>query len=268
VMPGARSAPGGSLNPNPQWPFWVQNPDVEAPVIPTGWSLSNAVVIQAGNNTSSTTLAFTTLANVPAAGWIIAGFGSDGQNLSSISCGGLTWVVVVNVNDAPNLIWSAIAYAYAPSGLISGTAGTATYAAATAHKTALGSSFLANPGTTLTASAASNAIAATAAWTSGTGPAAAATGDLTFGFVNRATNAGTTTPDANTTELQDVANLGAGNSSSHYRLATAPGNTPVGGTYSGATAFVGLAVSFAVGTSGSSSATAGGCRYARRALQN
>jgi hypothetical protein len=102
---------------------------IPAAAAASGWTLSTAALIQAGDNTASTTLAFTTSGTVPAGGWILVGVGSDAALATSISCGGLTWVIASTASDAPNLIFSSIAYAYAPAGLASGTAGTITYAA-------------------------------------------------------------------------------------------------------------------------------------------
>jgi hypothetical protein len=144
---------------------------------PTGWRIDQTGVITEGDANASTTLSFTILANVAAGSWILVGFGSDSANLSSVSCGGLTWTVVGNVNDGVN-IWAALAYAYSPDQLFAGTTGTATYAASTAHKAALGSSFLANTGTSLVPSTVSSATGSTAAWTAGTGPSAATAGDI------------------------------------------------------------------------------------------
>jgi hypothetical protein len=199
------------------------------------WTLDQAALITFTALGTSTTTAFTLAANAASASWIFIFLGGDSAALSGVtdsSGSPLTWNIAANDNDSANSIFSAIAYAYAPAGLANGTNGTATWAATTAHRVALGSSFTGGP-TSLTPSTASEGVAATAAWTSGTGPAAAASGDLIFGLCNRATGAGTNTPDANTTELQDT---------------TGGGAMPIGGTYSTTAAYEALAVSFPLGT--------------------
>jgi hypothetical protein len=208
------------------------------------WTLDQATVISTGSSTSSTTLAVTTSNTVAVGGWIFMLVGSDLGTVSTVSLGGLSWGIAANLFDGSQIV-TAVVYAYAASGLASATAGTITYTAASAHKSCLASSFTGGP-TSLTPSTASSATGSTAAWTTGTGPAAGAAGDLVFGGIDRATNVGTNTPDGNTTELQDTANVGGSGTNilSAYRIASAAGNMPLGGTYSGAAGYLAAAASF------------------------
>jgi hypothetical protein len=78
-------------------------------------------VVNDGPN--STSIAFTTTQIVAAGGLIVAGFGFDvsSATITAVSGGGLTWTILNKGSSLAAFDGCALAWALAPSGLVSGT---------------------------------------------------------------------------------------------------------------------------------------------------
>jgi hypothetical protein len=98
-------------------------------------------VVNDGPN--STSIAFTTTQIVAAGGLIVAGFGFDvsSATITAVSGGGLTWTILNKGSSLAAFDGCALAWALAPSGLVSGTTITGTISATCFGRTAGGLSF-------------------------------------------------------------------------------------------------------------------------------
>jgi len=166
------------------------------------------------------------------------------RTLSSLSGGGLTWTVDFQTKESNNN-HLAIASAYAPSGLASGTSLKATFSGSVTHGLIAAASFTGVAATSPVDATASATQAGVRAWT-----AALTTVNPTDLVVGLSTiDANTTdTPTAPNAEIHDFGNSAYyGWATTVYQTATAAGAKTLAGTWaanSGATGNLTIAVAY------------------------
>ena len=210
-----------------------------------------------GAGGTATTIALTTTNPVAAGAWIFVGVShfNSSATFSSLANTGAA-VIWTNVQLANNGgVRSALIKGQAASGLAAGSVITATYSAATNERRICASSFIGGTGVT------NNQVQSTGstqAWSNS--PTILGT-DLVVVSASLDTLS-SSTPDANSTELQDFIHTGTSTSILYYRI----GGTGVGGTWANAAAWAAAGGSFADSAAGAASDVSGDVH--RRAMRS
>jgi len=150
------------------------------------------------------------------------------RTLTSVSGGGLTWAVDVQVRDGSRF-HGAIASASAPAGLATGTVITATFSGSVAHGLIAAASFVGIASTNPVDRTSTNTQRGVAAWTDSITTTNA--NDLVLGWsgLDAVT---TSTPGAPSIEIHDFSNSAYDQSAtSVYRIETTAGAKTVAGTW-------------------------------------
>jgi hypothetical protein len=195
---------------------------------------------------SDTPIAFTTTATVASGGFIALSYGwwaATTATITSISGGGLTWVVAKQARAATGNPHSGVAYAQAPSGLASGTTITATLDNAAFARIVGGISFLGvATSSPVDTTDGPDTIAGATAWT--TGNVSLSAGSVLVS-ASQCENAASSTAVTGTefVDRSESNNTMAG----HYQIATSAGNYANAGTWNAATDGVTNAAAFLVG---------------------
>lgn len=197
-------------------------------------TVDRANIGSAGIDTSATTIPFTTTQTVAVGALIVLGisWGGNTATLSSVSGGGLTWVIDKQAVGAVGNQGCAVVSAQAPAGLASGTVITATFSAAVVGRGIGGLSLLG----VATSSPLDNTSGPTdfngvTAWTTSTLIAA---GSVIVAVAHGSQTNDSSTPTAPSVEALDF-NGGAGTfcETVCYRIEPAGGTYTVAGTWTG-----------------------------------
>ncbi len=200
-------------------------------------------------NIGSTTMKLTTTAAAAARArvFVLVTWNNATRTLTSVSGGGLTWSVDVQARDASSN-HGAIASAYAPSGLASGTPITATFSGSVGHGLMAASSFTGIASTAALDGTGTNTQGGVGAWTAGVTTTTANDVILGWSGIDRSA---TSTPAAPNIEMHDFGDQWFNEySTSVYRIDSTAGTKPVNGTWSagaGSTANVTVAAAYKAG---------------------
>lgn len=210
----------------------------------------------ATNAASSTTIAVTTTSAVASSRRIILvlAWFANGVTLSSVSGGGLTWVIDQQGVDQDRHL--AFVSADAPSGLASGTAITATFSGAATDRGIFVSSWSGiETGSSGYLGTAGSGFSTSTAWTTGSRTISA--GSLLLGGSHE-DNSGdhSSTPTSPSVELCDLTLSAFDDATAAYRIETSAGSYAVAGTWSsGASRSVTLWAEYLAASGGSSPQT-------------
>jgi hypothetical protein len=200
-------------------------------------------------NIGSTTMKLTTAAAAVARSRVLVfvTWNNATRTLTSVSGGGLTWSVDVQARDASSN-HGAIASAYAPSGLASGTLITATFSGSVGHGLMAASSFTGIAPTTALDATGTNTQGGVSGWTASVTTTTANDVILGWSSIDRSA---TSTPTAPNVEMHDLGDQWFNEySTSVYRIDSTPGTKVVNGTWSagaGSTANVTVAAAYKAG---------------------
>jgi hypothetical protein len=210
----------------------------------------------------NSTVAFTTNQTVASNGFIvlICTYWHNGTSatLSSVSGGGLSWTIDVDVVSAngggnPRV---AIISAQAPSGLASGTTITGTFSAS------LNGSMAGLAGSSFTGVKTSSPVDVTTArndttdQTWATASASIQAGSLLYGGAFNFSAQATSTPTQGT-EATDFNNAVGGSAASNYRIESSAGSYTLGGSWTAGANSVSVSVAYLAAAGGASSVKAG-----------
>lgn len=210
-----------------------------------------------------TSTVLTTTAAVASGGFIVLGVGwlGAGVTISSVSGGGLTWVIDEQGLDAngPGGLQGGIVSAQAPSGLASGTNITVSWTGGSASNILIG-------GSSFTGVKTSSALDTTAAalgvdsptstgWT--TRSMTSAAGSVLIGLANEGITGGatTSTPTSPALELYDFQAFGILTMTAAYRIESSAGSYTVAGTWGASAQSVTVGAAYLASGASSGSAT-------------
>jgi len=219
---------------------------------PVGGPTVDATLGGGKTNTSTLTMKLKTAAAAAPGSRIVLflSWAHRTRTLASVAGGGLTWSVDVQASDASdNNNHGAIASAYAPDGLPSGTVITATFSAAVVHGFIAAVSFTGIASSDPVDTATSTVQGGVAAWNA-TLPSARS-GDLVVGWTNLDAVTGDTA-NPSVSELVDMSDADYwGSATAVYTVAQANGPATVSGTWAragGSTGNVTVAVAYRPGS--------------------
>jgi hypothetical protein len=195
---------------------------------------------------SDTTIAFTTSAAVASSGFIALSYGwwcASTATITSISGGGLTWVVAKQARAATGNPHSGVAYAQAPSGLASSTTITAKLDTSSFARIVGGISFLGvATSSPVDTTDGPDTIAGATAWTTGNVSLTAGS-VLVSASQCEAAASSTAVTGTEFVDRSETNNTMVG----HYQIATSAGNYVNAGTWDAATDGVTNAAAFLAG---------------------
>jgi hypothetical protein len=213
-------------------------------------AIDNANAGTAVNDAAATTIAVSTTATVAAGGFIVASIAwwAAAATLSSVSGGGLTWVIAKQAQHPTANPAAAIAYAQAPSGLASGTTITATYSTSVNGR-AIGLTSFTGVATSspLDTTSGPTSSTSTTAWATSSTTIAAGSVLVAYCHMDPFTTDTPTAPSIEALDWGDASNLSG---ATLYRIEAAGGAFTIAGTMAAAVSYVAVAAAFLASAGG------------------